>query len=65
MRQDFTSLVYTVDGMAGRYAREGEKRLLELLAKKLRKEYSDMVVFIRTRMSPSVFCSNKLMLRGQ
>ena len=38
MKRNFTSLVYTVDGMSGRYVRAAEKRLTELLAEKWRRD---------------------------
>ena len=37
MRRDFTPLVYVVGGMAGRDAREAEKRLSTLLEEKWRR----------------------------
>ena len=42
-RKDFTPLVYSVDGIAGREARGAEKRLASFLAKKWRRPYSQMV----------------------
>ena len=37
MRNDFTPLVYSVDGIAGREAKNAEKRLAYHLSEKLRK----------------------------
>ena len=44
MRKDFTPLVYTVDGVAGREARTAEKHLAALLADKWKRQYSDGVL---------------------
>ena len=65
MRQDFTSLVYMVNGIAIRDARAEEKRLDNLLLEKWRKDYSKMVGFVRARMSLSFVRGNTLLLRGQ
>ena len=63
MRRDFTSLVYTVDGMAGRDSRAEVKRLATLLAEKWWREYSEMVGFLQVWMSLSVVRANTLLLR--
>ena len=65
MRRDFTPLVYTVDFMAGKDAMGEEMRLAYHLAKKWQMEYSEMVGFVRERMSLSVVRSNTLLPRGQ
>eukprot|EP00804_Cyclotella_cryptica_P009719 CCRYP_011265-RA/>CCRYP_011265-RA protein AED:0.45 eAED:0.45 QI:0/0/0/1/1/1/2/0/107 len=44
-------------------ARSAERRLASLLAVKWDRQYSEMVNFIRTRMSLSVVRSNTLLLR--
>ena len=64
-RKDFTPLVYSVDGLAGKAARAAERRLAALLAAKWGRQYSAMVNFIRTRMSLAVVRSNTLLLRTE
>ena len=63
-RRDFTPLVYSVDGLASKDARNAERRLASVLAKKWGRSYSDMANFIRTRMSLAIVRSNTLLLRG-
>ena len=63
-RKDFTPLVYSVDGIAGREARNAEKRLGALLAAKWKKEYSRMVHYVRVRMALAVVRANSLLIRG-
>eukprot|EP00804_Cyclotella_cryptica_P001651 CCRYP_009032-RB/>CCRYP_009032-RB protein AED:0.62 eAED:0.44 QI:0/-1/0/1/-1/0/1/0/103 len=46
-------------------ARSAERRLASLLAVKWDRQYSEMVNFIRTRMSLSVVRSNTLLLRSE
>jgi hypothetical protein len=64
MRKDFTLLVYTVDGIAGREARNAEKRLASHLGTKWRKGYSEMVHYVRVRMALAVVRANSLLIRG-
>ena len=64
MRKDFTPLVYTVDGIAGREARNAEKRLATHLGTKWGKGYSEMVHYVRVRMALAVVRANSLLLRG-
>eukprot|EP00804_Cyclotella_cryptica_P011192 CCRYP_007724-RC/>CCRYP_007724-RC protein AED:0.39 eAED:0.37 QI:0/-1/0/1/-1/0/1/0/143 len=64
-RKDFTPLCYSVDGMPCEAARSAERRLASLLAVKWDRQYSEMVNFIRTRMSLSVVRSNTLLLRSE
>jgi hypothetical protein len=45
MRKDFTPMVYSVDGIAGREARNAEKRLATQLAGKWNSEYSQVVYY--------------------
>jgi hypothetical protein len=45
MRKDFTPMVYSVDGVAGREASSAEKRLAILLAAKWKHQYSQVVYF--------------------
>ncbi|KAL7474239.1 hypothetical protein ACHAW6_000224, partial [Cyclotella cf. meneghiniana] len=63
-RQDFTPLVYSIDGMALKDARTAERRIAWLLAKKWSCTYSDMASFIRTQMSLAIVRSNTLLLHG-
>ena len=64
MRKDFTPLVYSVDGIAGREARAAEKRLAQYLSKKWRRTYSEMVFYVKVRMALSVVRANSLLIRG-
>ena len=64
-RKDFTPLCYSVDGMACKAARAAEKRLASLLSVKWDRQYSEMVNFVRTRMSLAVVRSNTLLLRSE
>ena len=54
-----------MDGMPCEAARSAERRLASLLAAKWDRQYSEMVNFIRTRMSLSVVRSNTLLLRSE
>ena len=63
-RRDFTPLVYSVDGMAGRETKMAERRLAANLAGKWDRAYSEMVAFVRARMALAVVRSNTLLLRG-
>jgi len=63
-RKDFTPLVYSVDGMAGREAKGAEKRLASILANKWNKSYSQLVQYVRVRMAISVVRANSLLIRG-
>ena len=62
--KDFTPLVYLVDGIAGREARNAEKRLATLLVAKWRKEYLRMVQYVRVRMTIAVVRANSLLIHG-
>ena len=63
-RRDFTPLVYSVDGMAGRETKQAERRAASLLANKWKREYSEMVGYVRARMALAVVRSNTLLMRG-
>jgi hypothetical protein len=63
-RRDFTPLVYSVDGMAGRETKMAERCLASQLAWKLKKEYSEMVGYVRTRICMSILRANTLLIRG-
>ena len=60
----FCPLVYSVDGMACKTARAFEKLVASKLATKMDRRYSEMVGFVRARMSLAVIRSNTLLLRG-
>jgi hypothetical protein len=47
MQKDFMPMIYSVDGIAGREARNAEKRLATHLASKWKLEYSQMVYYVR------------------
>jgi hypothetical protein len=64
MRKDFTPLVYTVDGVAGREARSAEKRLAALLADKWKRQQSQMVYYVRVRMQLALVRTTSLLIRG-
>ena len=64
MRKDFTPMVYSVDGVAGREARSAEKRLAILLAAKWKRQYSQVVYFVRVRMQIALVRSTSLLIRG-
>ena len=57
-------LVYSVDGMACKEAKAFEKRVASLLASKWDRRYSEMVGFVRGRMSLAIIRSNTMLLRG-
>ena len=63
-RRSFIPLVYSVDGMACKEARAWEKRIASLLANKHDRQYSEMVGFVRSRMSLAIIRSNTMLLRG-
>ena len=64
MRKDFTPLVYSVDGVAGREARSAEKRLASMLADKWKRQYSQLVYYVRVRMQIALVRSTSLLIRG-
>ena len=58
-------MVNSVDGIAGREARNAEKRLATHLAGKWNREYShQMVYYVRVRMAIAVVRANSLLIRG-
>jgi hypothetical protein len=63
-RRSFTPLVYSIDGMACREAKAFEKRVASLLASKHDRPYSEMVGYVKGRMSIAVVRANTMMLRG-
>jgi hypothetical protein len=64
MRNDFTPMVYSVDGIARREARNVEKRLATHLAGKWNCEYLQMVYYVRVRMAIAVVQANSLLIHG-
>jgi hypothetical protein len=54
-------MVYSVDGIAGREARNAEKRQATHLAGKWNREYSQMVYYVRVRMAITVVHANSLL----
>ena len=64
LRKDFTPLVYSVDGMAGREAKMAEKRLASELAAKWQRPFSQMANFVRRRIRIAIARSNSLLIRG-
>jgi hypothetical protein len=64
MRKDFTPLVYSVDGIAGREAKNAEKRHAYHLSKKWHKHLPQMVYYVRIRMANAVVRANSLLIRG-
>ena len=63
-RRSFPPLVYSVDGMAAKEVKAFEKRVASLLAVKWQRHYSEMVGFVRARMSLAVVYGVSLKLRG-
>ena len=57
-------MVYSVDGIAGKETKRAEKHLAEVLAAKWRKEYSEMVYYVRVRMALAVVRANSLLIYG-
>ena len=64
MRKDFTLMVYSVDSIAEREARNAEKRLATHLAGKWNCEYYQMVYYVRFRMTIMVVRTNSLIICG-
>ena len=57
-------MVYSVDGIPIVEALAAQKRLATLLRYKLKREYSEMCVFVRAQMSVAIVRSDSLLLRG-
>ena len=64
MRKDFTPLVYSVDGITGREAKNAEKHLAYHLSEKWHKQLPQMVYYVRIRMAIAVVRANSLLIRG-
>ena len=55
-------MVYFVDGIPGAEALAAQKILAALFRYKLKREYSEMCGFVRSRMSLAIVRSNSLIL---
>ena len=64
MRQDFTPMVYSVDGIAGLEAQNVEKTLATQLAGKWKREYLQMEYYVGVRMAIVVVQANSLLICG-
>jgi hypothetical protein len=64
MRKDFTPLVYSVDGIAGREAKNAEKHLAYHLFEKWHKPPPLMVYYVRVRMAIAMVHANSLLIHG-
>jgi hypothetical protein len=64
MQKDFTPLVYSVDGIAGREAKNAEKHLAFHLSEKWHKPLPQMVYYVWIRMSIVVVRANSLLIHG-
>ncbi len=64
MRKDFTPLVNSVNGIAGREAKNAEKRLMYHLSEKWHKPLPQMVYYVQIRMSIAVVHANSLLICG-
>jgi hypothetical protein len=62
--QDFTPMIYSVDGMADKHARAAIKQIAGILAAKWTQQYSQMASFVQTWMCLAIVRSNTLLLRG-
>ena len=63
-RQDFSPLVFSVDGLRGAEANAASKRLAALLSGKWRRTYSQVCGFVRSRLSIALARSASMCLRG-
>ena len=62
--KDFTPMVYSVDGMPGHQTNLAEKRMAALLASSLNREYSEMMFYVRARMTIAIVRCNTILLRA-
>ena len=63
-RRDFTPICYTADGMAGREARNAERRLGYKLAEEWTRQPSHMIFYVRSRMSLALVRATSYLIRG-
>ena len=61
---NFTSMVYSENGIPGAEDLSAQRKLAALLSYKLKREYSEMCGFVRARMSIRIVRSNILLLSG-
>ena len=64
LRKDFTPLVNSVDGMAGREAMNAEQRLAYHLAAKWARPQSQLVNYVHVHIALSIARANTLLLQG-
>ena len=64
LRKDFTPLIYSVDGMAGREAIAAEKAIALALSRKWGRPYPMMCQYVRMRLRIALARNNTLLLRG-
>ena len=57
-------MVYSVDGIAGKETKRAEKYLAAVLAAKWKKQYSEMVYYVRVQMALAVVRANSLLIYG-
>jgi hypothetical protein len=62
MRKDFTPLVYSVDGIAGREAKNAEKRPAYHLLEKWHKQLPQMVYYVWIWMAIAMVRANSLLI---
>ena len=63
-RRDFTPLCFTADGMPGREALNAMRQLGKHLAEKWERQQSQMIFYVRARMSLALVRANSLLIRG-
>jgi hypothetical protein len=65
MRKDFTPLlVYSVDGIAGRAAKNAEKHLAYHLSEKRHKQLPQIVYYVQIQIAIAVVRANSLLIQG-
>jgi hypothetical protein len=64
MQKDFTPLVYSVNGITGREAKNAEKCLAYHLSEKWHKQLPQMVYYVQIQMAIAVVRTNSLLIRG-
>ena len=60
----FIPLVYSVDGIAGREAKNVETCLAHHLSEKWHKQLPEIVHYVRNQMAIAVVCANSLLISG-
>jgi hypothetical protein len=64
MQKDFTPLAYSANGIAGREAKNAEKRLTYHLWEKWHKPLPQMVYYVWIQMAIAMVCANSLLICG-